>query len=191
MKRALLLAVVAGLTVVPAAGAKGPHAILSAGDDPVEPGRPWNAWVELVEFGDRVAHPVLIASRGDRRVAVRGSRGGSKYGFRVVFPAAGRWQLALVDAKRRFVFPAVSVGTGDTPADYVAFPEGSRAERQGGGGVYYEPEEPSGSGRRSPLPPQTFSPAEPAGGGGFPLWTLPFAGVVLAGAGIATLRARR
>jgi hypothetical protein len=189
MKPALFLAIVAALAVAPAAAAKGPHAILSSGDDPVAPDTPWNASVELVEFGDRVAQPVLIASRGDRRVAVRGSQGGSRYAFRVVFPAAGRWRLALVDAKRRFVFPAVSVGTGDTPADYVAFPKGSMAARQGGGGVYYEPDEPPASGR--PLPPETISLAEPSSGGGFPLWTLPVAGVVLAGAGIATLRARR
>jgi hypothetical protein len=192
MKRALLVAVAAALAIAPAAGAKGPHAILSSGDDPVEPGRPWNPFVELVEFGDRVAHPVLIATRGDRRVAVRGLRGGSKYGFRVVFPAAGRWRLTLVDAKRRFAFPAVSVGTGDAPADYVAFPKGSMAERQGGGGVYSAPDEPPVIGRGGgSLPPETVSLVDSPSGGGFPLWILPVAGVVLAGAGIATLRARR
>jgi hypothetical protein len=65
------------------------------------------------------------------------------------------------------------------------------AERQGGGGVYYQSAEPSGSGRDTPLPPETFSLAEPSTGGGFPLWVLPAAEVVLAGAGIATVRARR
>jgi hypothetical protein len=147
--------------------------------------------VELVEFGKRLPQPVLIARRGERRIAVRGSHGGARYGFSVVFPTAGRWRLTLVDGKRPFAFPRVSVGTGGVPADYVAFPQGSMAERQGAGGVYYESAEPSGGGRDTPLPPETLSLAEPSSGGGFPFWVLPAAGIVLAGAGIATVGARR
>jgi len=164
--------------------------VLSSGDEGIEPARPWHATVELIELGRRLPRPVLIGRKGERRIAVHGSRGGAKYGFRVVFPAAGRWWLTLLDGKRRFVFPALSVGTGDAPLDYVAFPQGSMAERQESGGVYYESAVPSGSGRDTPLPPETVSLAEPSTGGGFPFWVLPAAGVVLAGAG-ATMRARR
>jgi hypothetical protein len=191
MRGSLGILVFVVLVLAPAASAKGPHAVLSSGGERVEPGRPWHATVELMELGQRVPHPVLIARKGDRRIAVRGSRGGATYGFGVVFPAAGRWRLTLVDGNRRFAFPTVSVGTGDVPADYVAFPQGSMAERQGAGGVYHQSAEPSGSGRDTPLPPQTVSLAEPSTGGGFPLWVLPAAGAVLAGAGIATVRARR
>jgi hypothetical protein len=191
MRRSLGILLIVGLVLAPAAGAKGPHAVLSSGDERIEPARPWHATVELIEFGQRLPQPVLIARKGERRIAVRGSGGGARYGFKVVFPAAGRWRLTLVDGKRRFVFPALSVGTGDPPPDYVAFPKGSMAERQGGGGVYYESPEPSGSGRDTPLPPETVSLAEPSSGGGFPFWVLPAAGVVLAGAGIVTMRARR
>jgi hypothetical protein len=191
MRRCLVILLIVGLVLAPAASAKGPHAVLSSGAERIEPGRPWRATVELIEFGERLPQPVLIARKGERRIAVRGSRGGAGYGFRVVFSAAGRWRLTLVDGKRRFAFPRVSVGTGDVPADYVAFPQGSMAERQGAGGVYYESAESSGSGRDTPLPPETFSLAEQSTGGGFPFWVLPAAGIVLAGAGIATVRARR
>jgi hypothetical protein len=125
----------AALALAPAASAKGPHAVLSSGDGPVEAGRAWHVMVELVEFGQRRPQPVLEASTGEHRIAVRGSRGGAKHAFRVVFPAEGRWRLTLADGKRRFVFPAVSVGSSDVPRDYVAFPKGSMAERQGSGGV--------------------------------------------------------
>lgn len=191
MRRTLGSLLIVGLVLASAASAKGPHALLSSGNERIEPGRPWHAVVEFIEFGQRVRHPVLIGRNGDRRIAVRGSRGGAKYGFRVVFPAAGPWRLTLIEAGRRFVFPAVSVGTGDPLPDYVSFPKGSTAERQGAGGVYYDSAEPSGSGRDTPLPPETFSLAEPSTGGDFPFWVLPAAGVVLAGAGIATMRARR
>ncbi len=191
MRQSVGTLLIAGLLLAPAASAKGPHAVLSSEAERIEPGRAWDVGVELIEFGQRLPHPILIARMGERRIAVRGLRGGAKYGFRVVFPAAGRWRLTLVEGKRRFAFPAVSVGTGHAPSDYVAFPNGSIAERQGGGGVYHEAAGPSGSGRDTPLPPETVSLAQPSTGGGFPLWILPVAGVVLAGAGIATMRARR
>ena len=191
MRRTLGFVLMAALALAPAASAKGPHAVLSSGDRPVEAGRAWHVMVELVEFGQRRPHPVLFASNAERLIAVRASRGGAKYAFRVVFPDEGRWRLALADGKRRFVFPAVSVGSGDVPRDYVAFPKGSMAERQGGGGVYHQAPEPSGSGRDTQLPPETVSLAEPSRDGGFPFWVLPAAGVVLAGAGLVTVRARR
>jgi hypothetical protein len=191
MRRILGFLLTAALALAPAASAKGPHAVLSSGDRPVEAGRAWHVMVELVEFGQRRPDPVLVASTAERRIAVRGSGGGAKNAFRVVFPAKGRWRLTLADGKRRFVFPTVSVGSGAVPRDYVAFPKGSMAERQGGGGVYYQQPEPSGSGRDTPLPPETVSMAEPSSDGGFPFWVLPAAGIVLAGAGIVTVRARR
>jgi hypothetical protein len=191
MRRCLGILLIVGLVLAPAAGAKGPHAVLSSGDEPIQSARPWHATVELIEFGQRSPRPVLTARNGERRIAVRGSRGDAKFGFRVVFPAVGRWRLTLLDGKRRFVFPALLVGTGDVPLDYVAFPKGSMAERQGAGGVYYESTEPSGGGRDTPLPPETVSLAEPSSGGGFPFWVLPAAGVVLAAAGIVTTRAHR
>ena len=190
MRRSLGIFLIVGLVLVPAASAKGPHVVLSSGDERVKPGRPWHATVELMEYGRRVPRPVLIGRKGERRVAARGARAGGMYGFRVVFPAAGRWRLTLVEGKRRFVFPAVSVGTGYAPPNYVAFPEGSMAERQGGGGVWHDEAEPAGSGRDTPLPPETVTLAQPAGDGGFPFWILPAAGVALLG-GIATVRARK
>ena len=130
MRRTLGFVLMAALALAPAATAKGPHAVLSSGDRPVEAGRAWHVMVELVEFGQRRPHPVLFASDAERLIALRGSRGGARYAFRVVFPAEGRWRLTLADGTRRFVFPAVSVGSGDVPRDYVAFPKGSIAERR-------------------------------------------------------------
>ncbi len=192
MRRSLGLLLIAGLVLSPAASAKGPHAVLSSGHERIEPRTLWQPMVELIEFGRPPLHPLLIARKGDLRIAARGSRGGAKYGFRLVFPAAGRWRLTLVDGRRRFVFPAFSVGTGEAPRDYLAFPKGSVAERQGAGGLYDQSADPAASGRGTQLPPQTISPARAEErGAGFPFWVLPVAGVALAGAGIVTVRARR
>jgi hypothetical protein len=110
-----------------------------------------------------------------------------------VFPVDGRWQLTLVAGNRRMRFPAVNVGSGEVPQDYVAFPIGSEAARQGGGGVYME-QEPVGTGQPDPRPPEVFMVADEdsAGdaGSGIGLWLLPVVGVVLAGAGFATVRRR-
>ncbi len=105
----------------------------------------------------------------------------------MVFPTEGRWRLAVVAEKRRFVFPAVGVGSGSAPQDYVAFPKGSAAARQGAGGVWIEgPGDASGSG--TPLPPETVSLAEPSHDrGGFPIW-IPALGIALAGAGVWRFR---
>ena len=86
------------------------------------------------------------------------------------------------------------VGSGVVPEDYVAFPKGSEAARQGAGGVYLTEEsgEPAGGGA---LPPENLSiataEADDEDGGGIEPWLFPLLGVVLAGAGFATLRARR
>jgi hypothetical protein len=86
------------------------------------------------------------------------------------------------------------VGSGVVPQDYVAFPKGSEAARQGAGGVYLE-DEPGAGGGGGALPPENLSIATAAAddedGGGIAPWLFPLLGVVLAGAGFATLRARR
>ena len=198
MTRTLVVLLAVGLVLAPAAVAKGPHAILTSGPDAVEPGKPWVATVELNEF--RTApRPVLIARRGDRTVradvdrAAASMAGARAFKVTTVFPADGRWKLMLVAGKRRMRFPAVNVGSGEVPQDYVAFPIGSMAARQGGGGVYME-QEPVGTGQPDPRPPEVFIVADEDSaddaGGGIGLWLLPVVGVVLAGAGFATVRRR-
>lgn len=198
MTRILVVLLAAGLVLAPAAAAKGPHAILTSGPDALEPGKPWVATVELYEFR-RAPRPVLIARRGDRTVTARVASAAASMAdaraFKVttVFPAEGRWKLTLVAGKRHMRFPAVNVGSDEVPQDYVAFPIGSMAARQGGGGVYMEPEQVDASGD-GVLPPEVtvIAGADTADDGGdvVGLWLLPVVGVVLAGAGIATVRRR-
>jgi hypothetical protein len=198
MTRILVVLLVAGLILAPAAVAKGPHAILTSGPEPVEAGVPWEATIELNEFRT-TPRPLLIAMRPDGHVdakvrSVPASMQGAQ-GFKttMVFPHAGRWKLMLVAGKRRFAFPALSVGGGRAPQDYVAFATGSMAARQGAGGVYMEPEPVDTSGGGGALPPEEFKIAEDAQrdeeNGLAAWWLFPVVGVVLAGAGIA-LRSR-
>jgi hypothetical protein len=198
MTRTLVVLLAVGLVLAPAAAAKGPHAILTSGPDAVEPGEPWVATVELNEF--RAApRPVLIARRGERTVtadverAAASMAGARAFKVTTVFPLKGRWKLLLVAGNRRMRFPAMNVGSGEVPQDYVAFPIGSEAARQGGGGVYMEPEQVDTS-RRDPRPPEVYVVADAdsadGGGSGIGPWLLPVVGVVLAGAGIATIRRR-
>jgi hypothetical protein len=198
MTRILVVLLVVGLVLAPAAVAKGPHAVLNSPPEAAEPGKPWKAALELYEFR-RVAHPVVMASSGERRVAVRVRKATprmdeTRFELRGVFPTAGRWRLTMVSGKKSFSFPAVRVGGGGVSQDYVAFPKGSEAERQGAGGVYVTQEtgEPAGGGA---LPPENLSiataEADEDDGGGISPWLFPLLGVVIAGAGYATLRARR
>jgi hypothetical protein len=192
MTRKLVVLLAFGLLLAPAASAKGPHAVLSSGPESVEAGRPWVATVELNEFS-RTPHPRFIASRGDRRVTAKlrpvpaSVPGAAGFRLRVVFPTDGRWRLALVAAERRFSFPLLAVGSGDVPQDYVAFPKGSNAERQGAGGVWTEGPAVDAIGGGTPLPPEVVSVAEPSREGGMSLW-IPALGLALAGAGVFTLR---
>lgn len=198
MTRILVVLLAAALVLAPAAAAKGPHAILTSGPDALEPGKPWVATVELYEFR-RAPRPVLIARRGYRTVTARVASAAASMAdaraFKVttVFPAEGRWKLTLVAGKRHMRFPAVNVGSDEVPEDYVAFPIGSMAARQGGGGVYMEPEQVDTSGD-GVLPPEVtvIAGADTADDGGdvVGLWLLPVVGVVLAGAGIAAVRRR-
>ena len=185
----LAIALAAGLLLAPSALAKGPHAILSSGPEAVKAGKTWHATLELMETSG-AARPVLLARHEDRIVAVRGRTVESdgiltRYELDVVLPVDGRWRVAVVDRKRRFEFPAVAVGGDLAPRDYVAFPKGSMAERQGGGGPYDAPEQSVGHGE--PLPPETVSLADPADGGGdtddgggLAIWVFPLAGLALA-----------
>ena len=192
MRRKLVALLVVGLVVAPAASAKGPHAVLISGPEAVEAGRPWVATVELNEF-PRQPHPRVVATRGDRRVTgqlrrARASMGAAGFKLRMVFPTEGRWRLTVIAEKRRIAFPALRVGSGDAPQDYVAFPKGSAAARQGAGGVWIEGPEADAGGRGTPLPPETVSLAEPSHErGGFPLW-IPALGLALAGAGLWGVR---
>lgn len=203
MRRALAVLVLAGLVVAPTAAAKGPHAILSPGTEPIFPGRAWVGSVTFVEFGPGHAgraRPAVVARKGDARVsAPLRSAGagefGSEYRLRVVFPEAGRWRIMVVDgtrAGRRFVFPSLAVGGRNArpTSDLVAFPQGSRAERAGAGGTYGAPSKPAGSGRGTPLPPKVISFAEPDPDSGTPFW-IPAAGAALAGLGLIAVRRRR
>jgi hypothetical protein len=192
MRRKLAALLLAGLVFAPAASAKGPHAVLTSGPEAVEAGRPWEATIEFNEFR-RQPHPVAVATRGDRRVRGQLSRvaasmaGAAGFKLRIVLPTEGRWRLTVVAEKRRFAFPALVVGSGSAPQDYVAFPKGSAAARQGAGGVWIEgPGDAGGNG--TPLPPETVSLAEPSDDrGGFPLW-IPALGIALAGAGVWRFR---
>ena len=198
MTRTLVVLLAVGLVLAPAAVAKGPHAILTSGPDAVEAGKPWVATIELNEF--RTApRPMLIARRGDRTVragvdkAAASMAGARAFEVTTVFPSEGRWKLTLVAGNRRMRFPALNVGSGEVPQDYVAFPIGSEAARQGGGGVYME-QEPVGTAQPDPRPPEVFIAADEDsaddGGSGIGIWLLPVVGVVLAGAGFATVRRR-
>lgn len=199
MGRLLLALLAAALVVAGPAQAKGPHAILTPGDAPADAGRPWEATLEVVEF-ERLWPVSLYARQGTRDVSAQLRRvwadrhqGAARYDVRLTLPSEGRWKLVALSGKRRFNFQAVPVGSGRLPQPYVAFAVGSRADRDGAGGVYYVSGDPvPGDGGRS-LPPREFSVAAEDGeedGGGLSLWLLPLAGIVLAGAGVLRLRSR-
>jgi hypothetical protein len=197
MTRKLVVLLVAGLVFAPAASAKGPHAVLTSGNEPVEAGRPWVGTVELNEF-PRQPHPRMFATQGSRRVTARlrpvpaSMPGADGFKLRMVFPSDGRWRLALVAGKRHFRFPSIGVGSGELPQDYVAFPKGSAADRQGAGGAWTQGPEADPAGRGTPLPPETVSVAEPPqdnDDGGLALW-IPALGLALAGAGAGVWRFR-
>lgn len=189
MTRKLVVLIAVGLVFAPAASAKGPHAVITSGPDAVAPGKPWVATLELNEFR-REPHPRVVASRGDRRVMARlrhvpaSMAGAAGFKLRMVFPSAGRWRLTVVAGKRRFPFPAIAVGSGAAPPDYVSFPKGSEAARQGAGGVWSQGPEADPEGRGTPLPPEVVAAEEPPGDdGGLALW-IPALGLALAGAGV-------
>lgn len=196
MGRLLLALLAAALVVAGPAQAKGPHAILMPGEDPPEAGRSWEATLELIEFG-RLHAVALVARRGEQEVVARLHRAPSefqdmrRYRVELEFPSNGRWALHAVSGKRRFNFAALAVGSGQVPRDYVAFAVGSRAEREGAGGVYYRSGDAAPSSGGEPLPPEEFTvAADEDDGDGPPFWIFPLAGLVLAGAGVLTLRSR-
>ena len=194
----LLVLLTAGLLLAGSAQAKGPHAILTPGGDPPEAGVPWEATLEVAELG-RLRPVGLLARRGAREVSadVRrvwsdGGHGSARYDVRLTLPSEGRWSLLALSGKRRFGFDAVEVGSGKVPPPYVAFATGSRAEREGAGGVYHSSGDSALADGTPSLPPEEFSVAADADpdGSGVPLWILPLAGMALAGAGVLRLRSR-
>ena len=197
MKRVLVVLLTAGLLLASSAQAKGPHAILTPGDEPAEAGRPWRVTLELMEFG-RASKVALVARQGEAETVARLGPARTdfqdvrRYDVTLTFPSEGRWTLLALSGKRRFNFQAVRVGGGRVPPAWVAFAVGSRAEREGAGGVYYSSADPvPGDGGRS-LPPREFTVAakQDEQDGGLPLWIIPLAGVALVGAGVLRLRSR-
>ena len=189
MTRKLILLLVVGLVLAPAAEAKGPHAVLTSGPEGLKPGRPWIATLELNEFR-RPTHPVAVASRGDRHVTARlrpvpaSIPGATGFKLRMVLPTEGRWRFAVAAGKRVFHFPALIVGGANAPQDWVAFPRGSAAARQGAGGAWSQGPEAESDGRGAPLPPEVVAaPEPPDDDGGLALW-IPALGLALAGAGV-------
>ena len=197
MTRVLAVLLTAGLLLASSAHAKGPHAILTPGDDPAEAGRPWRVTLELMEFG-HASKVKLVARQGEVETVAKLRPARSdfqevrRYDVTLTFPSDGRWTLLALSGKRRFNFDALAVGSGRVPPPYVAFAVGSRAEREGAGGVYYSSGEPTPADGAESLPPEEFALAgeEADEGGGVPLWLFPLAGVVLAGAGLLTRRLR-
>ena len=199
MKPIVLVPLLIGLVLAPAAAAKGPHAILTTGPDGVEAGRPWESTLELNELRG-APRPSLVATSGGDHVdaefekAQASMTGALAFRATMTFPSEGRWRLLLIAGSERFRFPAVDVGSGRAPQDYVSFAVGSYAAREGAGGVYMAPEpvDTTGGGSR---PPEVFRVAgetsSASGGGIAGWWLLPVVGVVLAGAGLATLGRRR
>ena len=195
MTRALVVLLTAGLLLASSAQAKGPHAILTPGDDPAEAGRPWRVTLELMEFGRAVEGRAGRAAgeEADGRGAEAGPadfQDVRRYDVTLTFPSEGRWTLLALSGKRRFDFEAVRVGGGQVPPPYVAFAVGSRAEREGAGGVYYSSGEPVPGGRRRVRSRRRSSPwpAEDGGRGrrrACRSGSFRSAGVVLAGAGAA------
>jgi hypothetical protein len=197
MTRELVVLLALGLVFAPAASAKGPHALLTSGPEGVEVGRPWSATIEFNEF-PRPPKPRMVATQGDRRVIARlratpaSMEGAAGFRVRLVLPTEGRWRITVVAAQRRFAFPALDVGSGLAPQDYMAFPKGSAAERQGAGGVITQgPVEDPGA-PDTALPPEVITFAEPPSNddGGFPLW-IPGLGLALVGAGVGLGAAKR
>ena len=194
MSRTILISVaVAVLALAPSAAAKGPHAIVEPGPGGIAPGERWVATLTLNEFRARAlarARPrVFLRSGRDRLVVTPARMSVGRYRLSAVFPRPGRWAYTVVQGRRRFDFPASLIGAGerDTMA-YVAFPEGSPAERQGAGGSYMEDAAPTGG---DALPPEVVMPAAGEGDGGGLAWWIPAAGLALAGAGTLTAVRRR
>lgn len=194
----LVVPLLAGLVLAPAAAAKGPHAILTTGPEGVEVGRPWESTIELNELRG-APRPSFVAVRRDghvdasmRRVPAS-MRGALGFRATMIFPSEGRWRLVVIAGGHRFRFPAVDVGSGRAPQDYVSFAVGSPAARANAGGVYMGPEPLDTTGTGA-LPPEVFDAADDgssAPGDDVAVWWLfPAVGIVLAGAGLATLRRR-
>jgi len=200
MKRILVVLVAAFLLLAPAAMAKGPHVIMTTAKEAVQPGKPWETTLEFNEFS-HAPRPVMTARSGGRSVnaavvpADASMDSATGFKTRLTFPVKGRWSILVTSGKQRFKLPAINVGTNEIVLSYVAFAEGSMAAKQGGSGVYVD--DPAADSPDDPLPPEVISYADAHAEAdddrnGPEAWLfLPLAGVVLAGAGVLTLRRRR
>jgi MYXO-CTERM domain-containing protein len=198
MKR-ILLALGIALALPASAAAKGPHAIIDSGPEGLDPGQPWVTNLQLIELrhGDS-RNPYVVLRSGATRFTVRPRASGDpqfgevRYRLRVVFPHPGRWTYTVIHGKRRFRFPAASIGEGDRDKlGYIAFPVGSEAATQGAGGPYAPPPESEPAGPDDVLPPEVMLPPGDEDEGGFALW-IPMAGLTLAGVGgLVVVRRRR
>jgi MYXO-CTERM domain-containing protein len=200
MTRILVVLLAAFLLLAPAAMAKGPHVILTTPKEAVQAGKPWEATLEFNELR-HVRNPVLTGTNRGRTVTAKlrpvtaSMDDATGFKARTVFPADGRWAIAVTLNGRRFKFPAINVGSSEIVLSYVAFAEGSMADRQGGSGVYMA-EDTSDTGPGTALSPEVITyddvhPGEGGDGGGPEPWLFALGGVVLAGAGVMTVRRRR
>jgi hypothetical protein len=201
MRRTLLVVLAAVLVLAPAAMAKGPHVIVTTPREAVEAGRPWEFTAELNEFR-HPPRPAVSGTNGGQRVIAHVERtpssitGAAAFRVTMVFPREGRWRVRMIAGKRRFAIPAVGVGSGTMPQDWVAFPLGSGTPS---GGPFTTDEAPAEPTTAEPttggtLPPErhdTAAPNQRDDGRGPGAWILPLAGVVLAGAGVAAVSRRR
>ena len=199
MKPVLVVALLAGLVLAPAAVAKGPHAILTTGPEGIEVGRPWESTIELNELRG-TPRPSFVAIRRDghvdaemRRVPAS-MRGALGFKATMIFPTEGRWRLMVIAGRRRFKFPAVDVGSGRAPQDYVSFTSAATRLAWTQGASTWSPNRwtrpgPARCRRRCSTwaDEASSAPADDIAIG----WLLPLVGVMLAGAGLATLRGRR
>jgi len=202
---------VLALALAPGALAKGPHATVEPGPTGLAPGEPWVTTLTLFEYGRRAAAAasptVVLRSRGGR-FSVSPQRVGAyvpgdpnvlveaRYRLRVVFPRPGRWSYTLLDgtpASRRFRFPATTVGgeTKRSRTGYVAFPQGSAGEAQGGGGPLESIPDPAADGAGGALPPKVYESSADVSDGGGDEFLLPTGGLALAGLGTLTVLRRR
>jgi MYXO-CTERM domain-containing protein len=213
MKRIVVAPFLAAvLALAPVAVAKGPHATVDSGPAGLELGEPWVTTLTLFEYGRRAAmtaRPTVVLRNRERRFSVVPKRletsvskhpnvfVEARYRLRVVFPRAGRWSYTVLDgtpANRRFRFPVATVGGNAerSTTGYVAFPQGSEAEAQGGGGPLDGGPRPVADAGGGALPPKVYEPPADVSDDNGAALLIPAGGLALAGlATLGLVRRRR